>query len=206
MKKRTSILLLGALVIEPGTQACLAAENISLKRGISFNQDIDSGFPIVGQKMDDASIEPGKPTFIFFGGSGDLNTNRQAKIVVGLYNKYAKEGVKFLLVDVDKTNKTPAVTQLIKKYYKGYIPSQVILNADGGVVDSKIGEVAEGSLSRPLSIAASSTSTKGSTLAAPSRNKIDLDNTKNSDSENSDNADQSDVNSDTQSLIKDAAR
>jgi hypothetical protein len=206
MKKRTSILLLGALVIEPGTEACFAAENISLKRGISFSQDIDSGFPIVGQKMDDASIEPGKPTFIFFGGSGDLNTNRQAKIVVGLYNKYAKEGVKFLLVDVDKTNKSPAVTQLIKKYYKGYIPSQVILNADGSIVDSKIGEVAEGLLSRPLSIAASSISTKGSTLAAPSRNKIDLEKTKNSDSENSDNSDQSDINSDAQSLIKDAAR
>lgn len=200
MKKRSSILLLGALVIESGTQTCLAAENISLKRGISFNQDIDSGFPIVGQKMDDATIDPGKPTFIFFGGSGDLNTNRQAKIVVGLYNKYAKEGIKFLLVDVDKTNKSPAVTQLIKKYYKGYIPSQVILNADGNIVDSKIGEVAEGALARPLSIALSSTSSKGTTLAAPSHKKIDSDNTKDSDSENSDSG------TDVQSLIKDAAR
>jgi len=199
MKKRTSILLLGALAIEPATQACLAAENISLKRGISFSQDIDSGFPIVGQKMDDATIEPGKPTFIFFGGSGDLNTNRQAKIVVGLYNKYAKEGVKFLLVDVDKTNKTPAVTQLIKKYYKGYIPSQVILNADGTIQDSKIGEAAEGLLARPLSIAANS-SAKGSTLAAPARKKINLDNTQDS------NSDSSDSGTDTQSLIRDAAR
>lgn len=199
MKKRTSILLLGALVIEPTSQACLAAENISLKRGISFNQDIDSGFPIVGQKMDDASIEPGKPTFIFFGGSGDLNTNRQAKIVVGLYNKYAKEGVKFLLVDVDKTNKSAAMTQLIKKYYKGYIPSQVILNADGSIVDSKIGEAAEGLLSKPLSIAAASVS-KGTTLAAPSRKKFDnnSDSDSDSDSENSDS-------SDTKSLIKDAS-
>ncbi len=200
MKKRSSILLLGVLAIESGTHTCLAAENISLKRGISFNQDIDSGFPIVGQKMDDATIDPGKATFIFFGGSGDLNTNRQAKIVVGLYNKYAKEGVKFLLVDVDKTNKTPAVTQLIKKYYKGYIPSQVILNADGNLVDSKIGEVTEGALARPLSIAASSISSKGSTLAAPSHKKIDLDNAKDSDSENSDSS------TDAQSLIKDAAR
>lgn len=149
--------------------------------------------------MDDASIEPGKPTFIFFGGSGDLNTNRQAKIVVGLYNKYAKEGVKFLLVDVDKTNKSATVTQLIKKYYKGYIPSQVILNADGSIVDSKIGEAAEGLLSKPLSIAAASVS-KGTTLAAPSRKKFDndTDSDSDSDSENSDS-------SDTKSLIKDAS-
>lgn len=201
MKKRTSILLLSALAIEPFTHACLAAENISLKRGISFNQDIDSGFPIVGQKMDDASIEPGKPTFIFFGGSGDLNTNRQAKIVVGLYNKYAKEGVKFLLVDVDKTNKSQAVTQLIKKYYKGYIPSQVILNADGSLVESKIGETAEGLLAKPLSIAAASTP-KGSTLAAPSRKKLDITNSNSDSDSNPENSDGDDA----RSLIKDAAR
>lgn len=198
MKKRTSLLLLGALAIEPTSHACLAAENISMKRGISFNQDIDSGFPIVGQKIDDASIEPGKPTFIFFGGSGDLNTNRQAKVVVGLYNKYAKEGVKFLLVDVDKTNKSAATTQLIKKYYKGYIPSQVILNADGSIVESKIGETAEGLLSKPLNIAVASTA-KGSTLAAPSRKLNVWDSDSDTDSDDSDS-------SDTKSLLKDAAK
>lgn len=171
-----------------------AAENISLKRGISFNQDIDSGFPIVGKNMDDATVEPGKPTFIFFGGSGDLNTNRQAKVVVGLYNKYAKEGVKFLLVDVDKTNKSPAVTKLIKKYYKGYIPSQVILKADGSIVESKIGEAAEGILAKPLSIAADS-SAKGSELAAPNLKTKSDDSNKESGS-----------GSDADSMLEDAAR
>lgn len=194
MNRNYSYLLLSALVIHPS--ACLAAENISLKKGISFNQDIDSGFPIVGNKIDDATIEPGKPTFIFFGGSGDLNTNRQAKVVVGLYNKYAKEGVKFLLVDVDKTNKSPAATKLIKKYYKGYIPSQVILKADGSIVENKVGEAAEGLLSRPLTIAAESSDIsgkdKGSALAAPKK----MDENKESD------ASQSDANS----LIEDAAR
>lgn len=183
------ILLLSNSALSSG-----AAENLSLKRGISFNQDIDSGFPIVGKNMDDATVEPGKPTFIFFGGSGDLNTNRQAKVVVGLYNKYAKEGVKFLLVDVDKTNKSPAVTRLIKKYYKGYIPSQVILKADGSIVENKIGEANEGLLAKPLSTAAAS-STKGSELAAPNL-KIKSD----------DSNKESGSGSDADSMLEDAAR
>lgn len=198
MNRRITFSML-ALLLSDSTLGCQAAENISLKRGISFNQDIDSGFPIVGKKMDDAAVEPGKPTFIFFGGSGDLNTNRQAKVVVGLYNKYAKEGVKFLLVDVDKTNKSPAVTKLIKKYYKGYIPSQVILKADGSIVESKIGEAAEGLLIKPLSIAAASSS-KNSTLAAPNLKM------KRDDSESENDKSDSDSGSDPNSMVEDAAQ
>ncbi|MBZ0187189.1 MAG: hypothetical protein K8F91_13155 [Candidatus Obscuribacterales bacterium] len=119
-----------------------AAENLALRKGISFVQDIDAGFPIEAEKMDDTKVEPGKPTFIFFGARGDLNTSRQAKRVVGIYNRFAKQAVKFIIIDVDNPPNEDA-TALLKAHYKGYIPCQVVLNSQGRPTWNKVGEVPE---------------------------------------------------------------
>lgn len=116
-----------------------AAEELKLRPGISFSQDLDNGFPIVAEKLDDVSPDAGRPTLIFFGASGDLNTNRQAKRIVDLYRKNADRNIKFVLVDVDNAN-NPAAHSLIKQYYKGYIPSQVLLDEHASKVWSQIGE------------------------------------------------------------------
>lgn len=135
-------LLLSALTAD-------AAENLSLRKGVSFVEDKDSGFPIIGEKMDDATIGSGTPTFLFFGASGDLNTNRQAKRLVGLYNKFKTKSIKFIVIDVDHPANAQA-TALIKKHYKGYIPCQAVLDKDGASAWSKSGEVAEGDVAKEI--------------------------------------------------------
>jgi len=124
--------------------AAIAAENLRLKDGISFVQDTDNGFPIVGDKMDDTTIDQNKPTLIFFGAAGDLNTNRQAKRLIDLYKKI-QDKVKVIVVDVDHPANANVV-KLIKTYYKGYIPLNVVLDKDGKLSTSHSGEMDTGEL------------------------------------------------------------
>ncbi len=141
------VTLLIAAIIAP--LAASAAENLTLRKGVSFTDDKDSGFPIIAEKMDDATIASGKPNFIFFGAAGDLNTNRQAKRLVGVYNKFKNKSIKFIIIDVDHAANAEA-TDLIKKHYKGYIPCQVFLDNSGASVWSKSGEVAEGDVIKEI--------------------------------------------------------
>ncbi len=118
--------------------AAIAANNLRIKDGISFVQDTDNGFPIVADNMDDATIAANMPTVIFFGASGDLNTNRQAKRLVDVYKK-VQDKIKAIIIDVDHpANAT--VVKLIKTYYKGYIPLTVILDKNGKVSTTHSGE------------------------------------------------------------------
>lgn len=122
--------------------AVMAAENLRLKDGISFYQDTDAGFPIIGDEMEDVSLAKDRPTFIFFGASGDLNTNRQARRIVDLYKHYKSSGIKFVVIDVDKPVSSEA-KHLIKSYYRGFIPFQIILDKENIKCWSQIGEVDE---------------------------------------------------------------
>ena len=131
------VVLATALLPLPST---LAAEELKLRDGISFYQDIDSGFPIVAQKLDDVEPAKGSPTLIFFGAAGDLYTNRQSRRVVDLYRRYRAAGVKFIVIDVDQPG-VPAAKELVREYYRGYIPFEVILDKSGAKVWSQIGEV-----------------------------------------------------------------
>jgi hypothetical protein len=127
------------ITISFGRQA-LAADDLKLRAGVSFTQDLDSGFPIIGSNMDDCKISDTTPTFLFFGASGDLNTNRQAKRVVDLYKKVSSHSMKYIIVDVDHPSSEEAKS-LIKTYYHGYIPSEVILDKRGKQAWSHDGEI-----------------------------------------------------------------
>ncbi len=128
-----------ALFIWQSAQYVFAAEALRLRDGTSFVQDADNGFPIVADKFDDVTIDQGKPAILFFGASGDLNTNRQAKRFVDAYLKFHQRGLKFILIDLDH----PAANggALIKKYYRGYIPCEVLIDAKGATTWSQVGEV-----------------------------------------------------------------
>ena len=128
------------LLLAAGLCAVRAAENLELRDGISFYQDIDVGFPIVAQKMDDFSSDPGKRTFIFFGASGDLNTSRQARRVVDAYQRFKDQPIKFVLIDVDHAA-AGQPRDLLKRYYSGYIPCEVIIDSGGKLLWSQNGEV-----------------------------------------------------------------
>ncbi len=120
-------------------QKAESAEQLHLREGVSFTQDLDSGFPIEADNLEDYALITGKPTMIFFGAAGDLNTNRQAKRFVDLYNKYHTQ-VKFLIVDVDHLN-NPKAKALASEHYKGYIPSEVLLDRNGRATWSQVGEI-----------------------------------------------------------------
>lgn len=149
LKFRKLLLLTLIAIMFLAPLSALAAENLTLRKGVSFTEDKDNGFPIIADKMDDATIDSGKPTLIFFGASGDLNTNRQAKRLVGLYNKFKAKNLKFILIDVDHASNAKA-SDLLKKHYKGYIPCQVLLDEGGNSVWSKSGEVQEGDVAKQI--------------------------------------------------------
>ena len=111
--------------------------------------DVDKGFPIIADKFDDVKFEPDRATFIFFGAAGDLNTNRQARRVVDLYKKFKDRPLKFIIVDVDHTA-APESKQLLKKYYQGYIPQEVILDKQGKTFWTHIGESEHSTLAGQL--------------------------------------------------------
>jgi hypothetical protein len=149
VRARLAACLCAAVLFAPAK----AAENLRLAEGISFYQDIDTGFPIVAEKMEDVTPAADGPTFIFFGAPGDLNTNRQARRVVELYRRYRTSGVKFVVIDVDNPSGEGA-RQLIREHYRGYIPFEIILDKGGQKIWSKTGEIElrllQGQLDRAL--------------------------------------------------------
>lgn len=144
------ILLLSCLlVISSVCVAANAAENLRLREGISYVHDVDKGFPIIADKMDDLKIESKKANLIFFGAAGDLNTNRQAKRIVEIYKKHKEQPLKFIVVDVDNVT-TPEGKQLLKNYYQGYIPQEVIIDKEGKNFWNHIGEIDNGPLNSQI--------------------------------------------------------
>jgi hypothetical protein len=57
--------------------------------------------------------------------------------------------VQFVIIDLDKT-RSAEQQQLVKKYYKGYIPHVVVLDAQGNAVYNDAGEISEAEISRIL--------------------------------------------------------
>jgi hypothetical protein len=119
-------------------QQAFCAEDLELKNNTSFMQDVDNGFPIVAKKIEDDTIEAGTPAFIFFGAAADINTNRQAKRVIDLYNDFRKKKVKFIVIDVDHPSNQGVA--LVKRYYRGYVPAELIIDGQGQEHWSQIGE------------------------------------------------------------------
>jgi thioredoxin-like negative regulator of GroEL len=67
---------------------------------------------------------------------------------VELYEKY-KGRVQFVVIDLDR-RLSPAQQELKQKYYGGYIPHVVVLNADGSALYNSAGEVDVKVISRLL--------------------------------------------------------
>jgi len=144
--RRISLAIALSALLAPGV---CAADNLRMREGISFFHDLDQGFPIVCDKMDDVAPANGKPTILFFGASGDLNTNRQAKRIVDLYKKYKDSQVKFVVIDVDHASGVPVKT-LVKTYYPGYIPAEIIFDKQGKAKWNHTGEVDGGVMASHL--------------------------------------------------------
>jgi hypothetical protein len=127
-----------------------AAENLKLNQHLDYSSDSQDGPLITGDHLEDGAVA-GKPAYAIFYGEGCFNSKRQARRTVELYEKY-KGRVQFVVVDLDRPH-SPAQEELVKKFYKGYIPHVVVLNRDGKTAYNASGEVEEGEISKILDTA-----------------------------------------------------
>jgi hypothetical protein len=115
-----------------------AGENLRLNSRLDYASDIQDGPLITGDSMD-AGFVTGKPAYVILYGEGCFNSKRQARRTVGLYEKY-KNRVQFVVIDLDH-KLAPAQDDLKKKYFRGYIPHVVVLDAAGFPLYNASGEV-----------------------------------------------------------------
>ena len=124
-----------------------AAENLKLNQHLDYTSDSQDGPLITADHLEVGAVS-GKPAYAIFYGEGCFNSKRQARRTVELYEKY-KGRVQFVVVDLDRP-RSPAQEELVKKFYKGYIPHVVVLDRDGKTAYNSSGEVEEGEISKVL--------------------------------------------------------
>jgi thioredoxin-like negative regulator of GroEL len=138
-----SFLVMLVALLAVGSSA-FAGDNLKLNPKLDYSSDSQDGPLITGDNMD-AGVAPGKPAYVILYGEGCYNSKRQSRRTVSLYEKY-KGRVQFVVIDLDQAL-TPAQQQLQKKYYRGYIPHVVVLDASGTAVYNSSGEVEESVIS-----------------------------------------------------------
>jgi hypothetical protein len=115
-----------------------AASNLQLAPNLSFTDDSSPNFPITGSDLS-TGLAPGRATVIFFGTSNCWNTAREAERLVKLYPEY-KGKMDFVIVDLNRVS--PAQEALVKRYYRGAIPTIAVIDAGGKVIYDSAGETA----------------------------------------------------------------
>jgi hypothetical protein len=133
MKK--TVLCLFLLLLSPLT---FAIDNLKLNSKLDYTSDSLDGPLITGDDAESGFV-PGKPNYVIIYGEGCFNSKRQARRTVDLYNKY-RALVHFVVIDLD-VPRSPEQQELVKQYYKGYIPHVVVLNARGEALYNHSGEV-----------------------------------------------------------------
>ncbi len=118
--------------------SALAGENLKLNPQLDYTSDSQDGPLITGENME-AGLVAGKPAYVIIYGEGCFNSKRQARRTVGLYEMY-KGRVQFVIIDIDRPLSSEQ-KDLKKKYFRGYIPHVIVLDASGSPVYNHSGEV-----------------------------------------------------------------
>jgi thioredoxin-like negative regulator of GroEL len=126
------------------TASAFAGDNLKLNSKLDYTSDREDGPLITGDNMD-AGVLTGRPAYVILYGEGCFNSKRQARRTVSLYEKY-KGRVQFVIVDLDHPL-SPAQKELKAKYYRGFIPHVLVLDASGSAVYNSSGEVDESVIS-----------------------------------------------------------
>jgi hypothetical protein len=143
MRATVKLFVVSAFMLSAILSAC-AGENLQLNSKLDYTSDSQDGPLITGSHME-AGFVPGKPAYIILYGEGCYNSKRQARRTVDLYERY-RGRVQFVIVDLDHPL-SATQQELHKKFYKGYIPHVVVLDASGFPVYNSSGEVEEGVIS-----------------------------------------------------------
>jgi hypothetical protein len=134
MKKVVSLLSLLLLAVP----TLFAIDNLRLNPKLDYGSDSLDGPLITGSDAQSGFVS-GKTNYIIMYGEGCFNSKRQARRTVELYNQYRSQ-VHFVVVDLD-VQRSPEQQQLVKQYYKGYIPHVLVLDARGEPLYNQSGEV-----------------------------------------------------------------
>jgi hypothetical protein len=127
--------------------SAFAGDNLKLNPQLDYTSDSQDGRLVTGTDMD-AGVVAGKPAYVIMYGEGCYNSKRQARRTVSLYEKY-RGRVQFVVIDLDHPL-SPAQEKLQKKYYRGYIPHVVVLDAAGSALYNSSGEIDETIISQFL--------------------------------------------------------
>jgi thioredoxin-like negative regulator of GroEL len=142
---KSAFILIAAMLAT--VSVAFAGDNLKLNPKLDYASDSQDGPLITGDNMD-SGVVLGKPAYVIIYGEGCYNSKRQSRRTVSLYEKY-KGRVQFAVVDLDHAL-APAQKQLQKKYYRGFIPQVVVLDASGSAVYNLSGEVDESVISALL--------------------------------------------------------
>ncbi len=116
----------------------LAIDNLKLNPHLDYGSDSLDG-PLITGTDNQSGFVSGKTNYVIMYGEGCFNSKRQARRTVELYNKYRSQ-VHFVVVDLD-VQRSPEQQEMVKKYYKGYIPHVLVLDAHGEPLYNQSGEV-----------------------------------------------------------------
>ena len=136
---KTIIRLLWLLLLSAST--AFAIDNLKLNPQLDYGSDSIDGPLITGSDAQSGFVA-GKTNYVIMYGEGCFNSKRQARRTVELYNKYRSQ-VHFVVVDLD-VQRSPEQQKLVKRYYKGYIPHVLVLDAHGEALYNQSGEVDSG--------------------------------------------------------------
>ena len=136
-------MLLFALAFSFHTGSAFAIDNLKLNPNLDYSSDSLDGPLITGDDAQSGFV-PNKPNYVIIYGEGCFNSKRQARRTVELYNKY-REQVHFVVIDLD-TKRSPEQQDLVKQYYKGYIPHVLVIDGRGKAIYNESGEVESGTI------------------------------------------------------------
>jgi len=135
MRKPFALVLVFLLTAAP---TLFAIDNLKLNSKLDYRSDSLDG-PLITGTDTHSGFVAGRPNYVIIYGEGCFNSKRQARRTVELYNKYRSQ-VHFVVVDLD-TPRSPEQQQLVRQYYKGYIPHVLVLDAHGAPLYDQSGEV-----------------------------------------------------------------
>jgi hypothetical protein len=119
-------------------QKLFAIDHLKLNTKLDYTSDSLEGALVTGSDAKSGFV-PGKINYVIIYGEGCFNSKKQARRTVELYNKY-RSPMHFVVVDLD-AERSPEQQQLVKEYYKGYIPHVLVLDAQGTPLYDQSGEV-----------------------------------------------------------------
>jgi hypothetical protein len=143
MRKAIALIFLaGTVLLSP---AAPAAEDLQLNPHLHFGSNRPDGPLITGSGMD-LGLVKGKPNYVIIYAERSYNCKRQARRTITLYEKY-RGRVNFVVIDLDK-KRSPAQREIVRKYFKKYLPQVVVIDSQGSAVYNQSGEAEERNISK----------------------------------------------------------